>query len=122
MTPLMILLLGMAITVVDGDTIDVDGERIRIANIDAPEIHQPQCDAERRLGLVAKRRLQELLATGVLEITRGDPATGRLKDRNARTLGVVSVNGQDVGEELVAEGLARPWRGKREPWCIRLTP
>lgn len=36
---------------------------------------------------------------------------------NGRTLAVVWVGGQDVGEVLVAEGLARAWGGRREPWC-----
>ncbi len=40
-----------------------------------------------------------------------------LKDRYGRTLATVSVDGQDVGEILIAEGLARPWTGHRQPWC-----
>lgn len=48
----------------DGDTIVIDGTHIRIANIDAPEIRGFHCDGERRLGLVAKHRMAELLASG----------------------------------------------------------
>ncbi|MGR6430453.1 thermonuclease family protein [Rhizobium sp. PAMB 3174] len=100
---------------IDGDTIVIAGETIRIANIDTPEIHQAKCDAERRLGLVAKARMKELLASGKPVITRGDH--GRMKDRYGRTLAVVSVNGSDIGDTLFNEGLARKWNGKRRPWC-----
>ncbi len=103
--------------VVDGDTVTIAGERIRIANIDAPELHRAQCDAERRLAELAKRRLAELLADGEMIINRGDPGTGRLRDRHGRTLAVISIDGRDVGQLLVDERLARPWTGKREPWC-----
>ncbi|TPK15226.1 thermonuclease family protein [Mesorhizobium sp. B2-5-9] len=103
--------------VLDGDTVVLDGTHIRIANIDAPEIHHFHCDAELRLGLVAKRRMAELLDSGPVAIHPGDPRDGRLKDRYGRTLATIDVDGRDVGEIMVAEGLARPWIGKRQPWC-----
>ncbi len=111
------LSIGRGTCVIDGDTIIVEREHIRIANIDAPEIGHPKCDAERRLGLVAKRRLAALMASGEIEISRGDPVNGRKKDRYGRTLATIYVDGIDVGETLVGEELARPWRGRREPWC-----
>ncbi|OAE43940.1 thermonuclease family protein [Brucella intermedia] len=101
----------------DGDTFVIDGEHVRIANIDAPETRNAKCDAERRLGRVAKRRLQELLASPGFEMERGDPKSGRIKDRYGRTLATAYVEGVDVGSILIEEELARPWRGKREPWC-----
>ncbi|WP_439604154.1 thermonuclease family protein [Shinella sp.] len=103
--------------VIDGDTIELGGEAIRIANIDTPEIKHAQCDAERRLGRVAKAELDRILARGTIALTRGDPSSGRKKDKYGRTLGVVSVDGTDVGEEMVARDLARPWSGKRRSWC-----
>ncbi|WP_024897690.1 thermonuclease family protein [Brucella rhizosphaerae] len=102
---------------VDGDTFDIGNERVRIANIDAPETKSAKCDAERRLGEVAKRRLQELLSSPGFEMERGDPKSGRMKDRYGRTLATAHVDGIDVGSILINEGIARPWRGKREPWC-----
>lgn len=115
---MMILALALALTLtaIDGDTITADDETIRILNIDAPETRHAKCDAERRLGHVAKRRLQELLDEGDIEITRGDG--NRMTDRYGRTLARVSVHGKDVGERLVAEDLARTWKGKRQPWCV----
>lgn len=104
-----------AVRTIDGDTIEIDGETIRILNIDTPEIRHAQCDAERRLGEVAKNRVRQLLASGAIGIRRGDG--GRMTDKYGRTLAVVDVNGVDIGEQLIAEGLARPWTGKRRTWC-----
>lgn len=103
--------------VIDGDTVEIAGETVRIANIDTPEIKHAQCDAERRLGLVAKAELNGFLATGPITIQRGDPATGRQKDKYGRTLGLVTVGGRDAGEELIARQMARAWDGKRRSWC-----
>ena len=50
-----------ATILIDGDTIDVDGERIRIFQIDTPETFRPRCEAELVLGLKAKARMRELL-------------------------------------------------------------
>ncbi len=38
-------------------------------------------------------------------------------DRYGRTLARMEVDGQDLGVTLVNRNLARPWRGRREPWC-----
>ncbi|WP_137136599.1 thermonuclease family protein [Rhizobium sp. FKY42] len=100
---------------IDGDTVDIDGERIRIANIDTPEIDGAQCAAERQLGLLAKERMRELVREKPLRIFRGDH--GRKVDRHGRTLARIEVKGRDVGETLIREGLARKWTGKRSPWC-----
>jgi micrococcal nuclease len=105
-------------TVTDGDSLRIDGRPHRLANIDAPELRHAQCDAERRLAMVAKRRLAELLASGTVAITVGDPVTGRTFDKYNRILATITVDGHDVGQTLIAEGLARPWEGKRRSWCL----
>lgn len=102
--------------VVDGDTVWIEGEKIRLSDIDAPE-PAGRCVEERILAARAAGRLAELLAPGAFDIRRGDPADGRLKDRFGRTLAVITVDGLSVGATLVAEGLARPWQGARENWC-----
>lgn len=114
---MQILFLLAGLLIIDGDTFVWRGEHIRIANIDAPELKGAKCDAERRLALVAKRRLEQMLASGQVRIARGDPADGRKRDRHGRTLAVISLDGQDVGSILIDEGLARPWIGKRRSWC-----
>lgn len=99
--------------VVDGDTFWIDGEKIRVADIDAPETHPSRCAAEARLGNAATERLQALLNAGPVTLAPADRDT----DRYGRKLRVVMRGGQSLGEELVKEGLARPWVGHREPWC-----
>lgn len=96
--------------VVDGDTVWLSGEKIRIANIDTPE-SGGGCEAERLLAVRSSARLAELLSAGPVTIAR----QGR--DQYRRTLARLSVGGRDVGAILIGEGLARPWRGSRERWC-----
>lgn len=100
--------------VVDGDTFWLDGEKIRIADIDTPEISQPQCAYEKDLGLQATDRLIALLNAGPFEL---HAIGNRDTDRYGRKLRVVVRNGSSLGDQLVAEGLARTWTGRREPWC-----
>lgn len=100
--------------VVDGDTFWLDGAKIRIADIDTPEVSQPQCSSEKQLGDRATDRLIELLNAGPFELRAiGDRDT----DRYGRKLRVVVRDGQSLGDQLVREGLARTWSGRREPWC-----
>lgn len=114
---------GARIVIIDGDTVAIGAERIRILNIDAPESFRSRCMAELVAGLDAKERLAELLRPGPVSIDRCE-ASGRCKDAYGRTLARLSVAGRDVGEVLVAEGRALPWKpGKaaREArlahWC-----
>ena len=99
--------------VVDGDTFWLDGEKIRIADIDTPETHPPRCAHEAELGARATRRLQALLSAGPIRLAIADRDT----DRYGRKLRVVLRGGESLGGVLVAEGLARPWEGRRRPWC-----
>jgi endonuclease YncB( thermonuclease family) len=99
--------------VVDGDTFWMDGEKIRVADIDAPETHPSRCAEEARLGNAATERLQALLNAGPVTLA----PTDRDEDQSGRKLRVVMRGGQSLGEMLVNEGLARPWIGHREPWC-----
>jgi endonuclease YncB( thermonuclease family) len=100
--------------VIDGDTIRYQGERVRLVGIDAPEIFSPKCDYELQLGRKAKARLIELLNAGPFVVR---PTTGPDVDQYGRKLREVTRNGRSIGDTLVAEGVARPWRGSRLPWC-----
>lgn len=97
------------VSVIDGDTFRLGSETVRIENIDAPEL-RCRCPEECRLATVARDRLAELL-TAEPRLDR----TGR--DRFGRTLARVWVDGRDIGEALVREGLARRWEGRRRRWC-----
>lgn len=99
--------------VVDGDTFWMDGEKIRVADIDAPETHPPRCEYEEQLGNRATERLRDLLNAGPVELGSID----RDEDKYGRKLRIVYRNGQSIGEMMVSEGLVRPWTGARQPWC-----
>lgn len=100
--------------VVDGDTIWLEGVKIRIADIDTPEISSPRCEGEYELGIRARDRLVVLLNAGAFVV---QPIGGRDEDRYGRKLRVIVRSGSSLGDQLVAEGLARTWTGRREPWC-----
>ena len=53
-----------ATIIIDGDTIDIDGVRIRI---DTLETFGPRCENELTLGLKTKKRLRELLDGGTVQ-------------------------------------------------------
>jgi micrococcal nuclease len=98
--------------VVDGDTFRLDGEAFRIVGLDAPEMHA-RCAAEYLGAVRARARMAELLAAGVVITRRG-------ADRYGRTLAIVrDLDGRDVAQVMIAEGLARPYDGRtrRQPWC-----
>ncbi len=100
--------------VVDGDTIWYSGKKIRVEDIDAPEISHPKCASEEALGQRAKGRLLELMNAGPFKLVRQG---NRDKDRYGRLLRVIERDGQSLGMILVSEGLARRWDGARHPWC-----
>ncbi|MGD9966376.1 MAG: thermonuclease family protein [Hyphomonadaceae bacterium] len=102
--------------VIDGDTLEDMREDItyRVVNIDTPETgSRARCAAERALGDRATETVRALVNRAEhLELR----ATGRI-DRYGRTIAFVLIDGSDLGETLIAAGLARRWRGRREPWC-----
>lgn len=102
--------------VVDGDTFWYHGAKIRLADINTPETSQPGCAAEAELGQAATRRLIVLLNQGAFTLL----AEGRDRDRYGRLLRVATRNGHSLGAQLVAEGLAEPWQGRRSDWCAQL--
>ncbi|WVT77987.1 thermonuclease family protein (plasmid) [Sinorhizobium chiapasense] len=99
--------------VVDGDTFWFDGEKIRIADIDTPELSPPRCEAERLKGEAAKARLLALLNAGTFSLSTGV----RDEDKYGRKLRTVTRAGRSLGSTLVHEGLARSWDGERHGWC-----
>ncbi|WP_425414043.1 thermonuclease family protein [Pleomorphomonas oryzae] len=100
--------------VVDGDTFWIDDFKVRISDIDTPELSPPRCEYERQLGLKAKARLRELLNSGRVTLEHVD----RDEDRYGRKLRTVrNEQGESIGAILVSEGVARQWDGARHPWC-----
>ena len=103
---------GQHIIVIDGDMFILNGTRIRVAGIDAPETHPARCAEEARLGQAATQKLAELL--------RGRPLwiSGLRTDRYGRSVGIVRVGGEDVADAMISAGLARNYDGeRRQGWC-----
>ncbi|WP_298190400.1 thermonuclease family protein [Novosphingobium sp.] len=99
--------------IVDGDTFWYRGLKIRIADINAPELGHPSCAYEARLAESATRRLTDLLNAGPFTLA----VEGRETDRYGRALRVVLRGGRSLGEVLEREGLAEHWQGRRGDWC-----
>jgi endonuclease YncB( thermonuclease family) len=98
--------------VIDGDTIRVAGQVVRIMGLDAPEM-RGRCPRERQLAQRAQARMTQLVARGVVLERHG-------LDRWRRQLAVVrDRTGRDLAWVMIAEGLARPYdgRGPRGSWC-----
>ena len=104
---------GGTYCVVDGDTIWIGGENVRIADIDAPETHDYRCSGEKELGDKATQRLIQLVNSGSVTVQPID----RDEDSFGRKLRIVLVDGTSVGDTLVGEGLARYYEGGKQPWC-----
>jgi endonuclease YncB( thermonuclease family) len=102
------------ITVVDGDTIDARGARFRMVGYDTPEVSTPSRKvgaAERALALRAKARFSELLRSGSLDLTEvrcscTDKKIQQGKCNRGRKCGILTLNGENIGKTLIAEGLA----------------
>lgn len=99
--------------VVDGDTIYYHGTKIRIADIDTPETHEPRCPEEAALGATATQRLHALINAGPFTLQPID----RDEDGYGRKLRILTRGGESLGSVLVDEGLARWYEGGRQPWC-----
>ncbi|WP_322997541.1 thermonuclease family protein [Castellaniella sp.] len=118
MLPLHILLIASALvtlpahaddlvgraSVIDGDTLEIHGQRIRLEGIDAPESSQPCTHRETgqnwRCGQRSALWLSDLI--GAKPVTCISTGTDRYK----RVLAHCSVGGQDVGSEMVRNGWA----------------
>lgn len=110
------------VRVIDGDTVEARiaiwiGQeivtKIRLRGIDAPEL-AGACAQERERAEAARERLRGLVQGQPVIVSAVGPDRyfGRVVAR------IASPSGQDLGQQLLGEGLARPYRGgRRESWC-----
>jgi hypothetical protein len=91
-------LVGIVTKVVDGDTLDINGIRIRLALVDTPEINQPGYDRAREFveSLCLGKK-------GELDVDSGQ----RRGDRHGREVGVVYCDGINMNDKLMSNNLAR---------------
>ncbi|AIC25728.1 nuclease SNase-like protein [Rhizobium etli bv. mimosae str. IE4771] len=119
------LVICASLTAVDGDTVRCDGQNMRllgegvpfVSGIDTPEIgSHAKCMKERKLALIAKGRLKELLAEKGLRVIFSGAVD---KTQTHRPLvNIYRKNGEEIGKKLLREGLARTWSPKqRNDWC-----
>jgi endonuclease YncB( thermonuclease family) len=90
----MRVLSTLQVRAVDGDTLRVGSQRIRLRGIDTPEMSELD-------GPAAKRRLEELLRSGSIRIVP------RGRDVYDRLVADVFVNEQNVAEILRNEGFSK---------------
>jgi endonuclease YncB( thermonuclease family) len=92
--------------VIDGDTIDIRGTRVRLNGIDAPETKQTCVanDTRYQCGLEATEALIQLIGSNTVECEQ----TGT--DRNGRVIGRCVVGSTDIGGWMVEHGWAVAYR------------
>tara|TARA_R110002096_G_scaffold36308_5_gene101557 strand:- start:12 stop:392 length:381 start_codon:yes stop_codon:yes gene_type:complete len=107
----------------DGDTVTVRINvwrdlpvviKVRLFNLDTPEAGwRAKSEKEREMGAMAKLEAELLLSHAEHIVCR----VYNIKEKFGRTLADLICDGQDVGEMLIAKGLARDYDGgKRTGW------
>ena len=112
---ILAIFLAAALSVVDGDTVRMDGVTYRLLGFDTPETFFAQCSYERSLGKAATQRLEELVRDAQsIELQK----TGQ-SCKWGRLCASLLIDGVDVGDILIREGHAVPYDGKtkRRDWC-----
>ena len=102
----------------DGDTcyvmIDGNKARIRLLELDTPEISKPKCEAELELGLEARDYLNNL----IINASSVEIKTDYEKDYFGRTLAHLIIDGEDASAKIISSNLGVVYeRGNKKDWC-----
>ena len=102
----------------DGDTcyvtIDGQNEKIRLLELDTPEISKPKCDTELELGLKARDFVNDLIKNAKTIEFKTDYEL----DYFGRILSHLIIDGEDVSALLVKNGLGVVYKkGHKMDWC-----
>lgn len=102
--------------IVDGDTIECEWRRLRLAGFDTPE-SRPQdasCDKEVQLGKIATCALQQHVAPGKWQVKKLKKSGG-----HERPLVTLLIGGHDIKAAMIEQKLARPYdaKGVKPNWC-----
>jgi endonuclease YncB( thermonuclease family) len=98
-------LVGQA-SIIDGDTLEIHGTRIRLWGVDTPESSQlcrGEDSLQYRVGAKAANELDAFIARRPVDCS---PVN---LDQYGRTVAVCSIDGVDLGAWLVGSGLALDW-------------
>ena len=100
--------------IVDGDTIYLNGEKIRFSGIDTPELKQTciKDGTKNTCGITAKQKLINKIGNNIIEcISEG-------KDQYKRTLAECFVNNESLSSYLVRSGYAFAYRRYSKKFII----
>ena len=102
----------------DGDTcyvtINSKNEKIRLLELDTPEISKPKCDAELELGLEARDYINNLITNA----TTIEFKTDYTKDYFGRILSFLIIDGEDVSAKIVSNNLGVVYdKNNKRDWC-----
>ena len=102
----------------DGDTcyVMIDGTKakIRLLELDTPEISKPKCEAELELGLEARDYLNNLITNA----SSVEIKTEYEKDYFGRTLAHLIIDGEDASAKIRSNNLGVIYeRGNKQDWC-----
>ena len=102
----------------DGDTcyITMNGmkTKIRLLELDTPEISKPKCNAELELGIKARDYLNDLIANAsTIEFK-----TEYLEDYFGRVLSYLIIDGEDASSKIIENQLGVVYdRNQKYDWC-----
>ena len=98
---------GENVYVVDGDSLEIDGKRIRLLGIDSPEYKQFCYNAKHQrydCGIEAKKYMESLVASGAVMCEEES------KDMYERSLSVCFAGDKNINAEMIKAGWALAYR------------
>ena len=102
----------------DGDTcyVKVNGKntKIRLLELDTPEISKPKCDQELKMALKARDYLNSL----IMNASSIDFKTDYKEDYFGRILSYLIIDGEDASAKIVSNNLGVVYdRNNKQDWC-----
>ena len=102
----------------DGDTcyviVNGNNTKIRLLELDTPEISKPKCDQELQMGLKARDYLNNL----IMNASSIEFKTDYKMDYFGRILSYLIIDGEDASAKIVSNNLGVVYdRNNKQDWC-----